>query len=113
VGTVGRSTAAASYRRLYATGRWKRLRAQRLAMEPLCRSCEAHGRTTAATVCDHIEPHRGDEAKFFDLMNTQSLCDADPWRCHSRHKQREDVKGYSNVVGADGWPTDARHPANR
>nr|WP_281411231.1 HNH endonuclease [Rhizobium sp. BK316] len=35
-------------------------------------------------VCDHVEPHRGDETLFWDPENLQTLC-ADP--CHNRHKQ--------------------------
>ena len=80
---------AKPWRRLYGTARWQRLRAEQLAREPLCRMCAEAGRVTAATVCDHVDPHRGDEAKFW-AGPFQSLCDAAPWRCHSRAKQREE-----------------------
>jgi 5-methylcytosine-specific restriction protein A len=108
-----RSEAAQEYRRLYATPQWKGLRLQQLNKEPLCRSCEAQGRVTAATVADHIKPHRGDPALFFDPDNLQSLCDEEPWRCHSSAKQSEESLGYSKAIGADGWPIDPSHPANR
>jgi predicted kinase len=36
-----------------------------------------------ASVVDHIIPHRGDQAKFWDSANWQSLCT----RCHSSRKQ--------------------------
>lgn len=38
--------------------RWSKARAAYLRAHPLCVMCERHGRTTAATVVDHIEPHR-------------------------------------------------------
>ncbi len=54
-------------------------------------------------------PHRGDRKLFWDSGNWQSLCK----KCHDKHKQREERRGYSAAVGADGWPSDPRHPANR
>lgn len=45
--------------------------------------CEAEGVVTAATVCDHVEPHRGDANKFWNGP-FQSLCDFH----HNRDKQR-------------------------
>jgi len=108
-----RSGQAAEYRKLYNTPRWRTLRAIQLSIEPLCRACKAQGRITAATVADHIRPHKGDQALFFDQANLQSLCDAEPFRCHSSAKQSEERLGYSKSVGLDGWPVDMRHPANR
>ena len=55
---------------------WRALRQQRLAAEPLCRMCRTQEeRLVAATVVDHVKPHRGDERLFFDYENTQSLCE--------------------------------------
>lgn len=71
------------HRRWQKTYRWQKLRARQLAAEPLCRMCADDGVLMVATVCDHIEPHRGDEAKFW-AGPFQSLCAA----CHSREKQR-------------------------
>lgn len=106
-----RSAAAQLYRAWYSTARWRRIREAQLTAEPLCRSCKAAGRITAATVCDHIEPHRGDPTRFW-AGPFQSLCDAPPWRCHSSGKQSEEAKGYSDALGADGLPSDPRHPFN-
>ena len=36
--------------------------------------CEVEGHVTAATVVDHIIPHRGDENLFWERDNWQSLC---------------------------------------
>ena len=63
---------------------WQRARAEHLKAHPLCVMCEAEGRVEPATVVDHIEPHRGDMAIFWDRSRWQSLCATH----HSRDKQR-------------------------
>jgi hypothetical protein len=78
------------YRSWYWTARWRQIRQNQLTIEPLCANCLKHGRVTAATVCDHREPHRGDPDKFWNGP-FQSLCDEAPWRCHSRlNRSRSD-----------------------
>ena len=67
-------------------GRWQKARATFLARHPLCLMCHREGRITAATVVDHIIPHRGDQALFWDTGNWQSLCK----RCHDSAKQAEE-----------------------
>jgi hypothetical protein len=57
----------------YKTYRWQKLRARHLASSPLCVMCEEEGRATPATICDHVEPHRGDPEKFWSGP-FQSLC---------------------------------------
>ena len=54
--------------------KWRRARKGYLAKHPLCVRCEAEGKLTPAAVVDHIEPHRGDKAKFWDSRNWQPLC---------------------------------------
>jgi len=54
--------------------RWRRARLRFLSIHPLCRYCEAEGVTKAATVVDHITPHRGDRKLFWDQNNWQPLC---------------------------------------
>lgn len=93
---------------MYDTARWRRRRAAQLQEFPLCRMCSDLGRVVPATVADHIIPHRGDSDLFWTGA-LQSLCDSH----HSSAKQREEVRGYSDAVGDDGWPVDPRHPANR
>ncbi len=51
--------------------------------------CEAEGKATAATVVDHIVPHKGDQALFWDTDNWQSLC----VHHHASVKQREERRG--------------------
>ena len=77
--TAERATAAArGYDR-----RWREARLAYLRRHPLCAECQRQGRITAARVVDHVTPHRGDPALFWDETNWQSLCDfTSPHNCH-------------------------------
>lgn len=85
--------------------RWRKYRESFLRKNPLCRMHAKLGQLVAATVVDHIEPHRGDSAKFWDKANHQPLCE----NCHNSHKQRLERGG--RVVGCDlsGVPVDPNH----
>lgn len=83
-------------------------RTLQLKAEPLCRMCRLQGRYTSATVADHVDKHDGDAVKFWQGP-LQSLCDTH----HDATKQAEEHRGFSTATGADGWPMDPRHPANR
>lgn len=96
------------WRWLYKTGRWQRLRQAQLTAEPCCKYCDAAGRVTAATIVDHIVPHKGDEALFFDPDNLQSLCKSH----HDSTKQREEHKGAIIGGDVDGIPLDPAHHWN-
>ena len=58
-----------------------------LTANPLCAYCLTEGVTSAASVCDHVNPHRGDEVRFWSGP-FQSLCQT----CHSSRKQREEAR---------------------
>jgi len=75
-----------TYKYLYNTARWKRLRIQFLKEHPLCEECKRNGVVTAAEVVDHIIPHKGDKKLFWDEGNLQSLCK----ECHDRKTAKED-----------------------
>lgn len=75
------------HRKLYGTDRWKRTARQQLEQEPLCAICLEAGRVTPATVCDHVDPNSKRTEEGFFTGPFQSLCDQEPWRCHSRVKQ--------------------------
>ena len=66
--------------------KWQKARERHLADQPLCTYCDRQGLVTAASVVDHITPHRGDMTLFWDQANWQSLCAS----CHSSVKQREE-----------------------
>jgi hypothetical protein len=97
---------------LYSTSRWVHCRALQLQREPCCALCLTRGVVTPASVADHVEPHGGDWLRFF-TGRLQSLCKP----CHDtvkrvEDKRVEDKRGYSTAVGADGFPSDPRHPFN-
>ena len=72
--------------------RWRKFRVAFLGKYPLCgmrpaaaerrialggiewSECKREKRVRAADLVDHIEPHRGDEALFWDGTNHQALC---------------------------------------
>ena len=60
--------------------KWRRARKRFLQHHPLCANCLSQGVLTPATVVDHIVPHRGDRALFWDEKNWQPLCKS----CHDR-----------------------------
>lgn len=64
--------------------RWRRARLLFLAENPLCRTCEDSGKITAATVVDHIIPHRGNQALFWNVSNWRATCSA----CHASKTAR-------------------------
>ncbi|MFK3846620.1 HNH endonuclease signature motif containing protein [Stenotrophomonas sp. NPDC078853] len=69
---------------------WRKMRAVHLAYEPLCRTCSASGRITAATEVDHID---GNDANHAD-HNLQSMCRS----CHSAKTARE-----NGGFGREAW----------
>ena len=69
--------------------------------------CLADNRVTAATVADHVIPHRGDPLLFWQGQ-LQSLCALH----HNSSKRQIENKGFTNHIGRDGWPLDPAHPAN-
>lgn len=84
-----------AYKRWYKTARWQRLRLRQLWDQPLCVFCKR-----VASVCDHVDPHKGDEDKFWGGP-FQSLCK----RCHDSDKQRMERGSKPRpTIGVDGWP---------
>lgn len=95
--------AKSKYANWYAHRRWRELRKQQLQREPLCQYCKARGLLVQAQVVDHVQPHRGDEHKFW-FGKLQSLCNT----CHSSAKQSEDrgkpLRGCDvNGIPLSGW----------
>jgi 5-methylcytosine-specific restriction enzyme A len=99
-----------AYERGY-TSAWVKARAHYLRAHPQCVYCMKRGWAAAATVVDHIIPHRlkdardsGDEAwitralaLFWDSKNWQSLCkphhDIDKHREEAADRKRQDQGG--------------------
>ena len=105
---MDKTSTRTQWQHFYWSSSWLRRPKLQLKHEPLCRMCLAKGLVTPARVADHIEPHNGDWTKF-RLGGLQSLC----FDCHDRTKRRIELRGYSNEIDDDGWPTDPKHPANR
>lgn len=101
-----RSPEAQAYRSWYKTARWQAVRRSQLQAEPLCRACKAAGRTTPATVCNHLD--KASKATDFFAGPFSSLCAP----CHDGGEQKAESAGFSAAAGLDGWPTDPRHPSN-
>lgn len=57
----------------------------------MCLYCFQRGIATAAIVVDHIIPHKGNKALFWDTRNWQPLCKP----CHDSKTVREDG-GFGN-----------------
>lgn len=53
--------------------RWQKTSKGFLARHPLCVASKANGVIRAATLVDHIIPHRGDMQLFWDPTNWQAL----------------------------------------
>ena len=76
--------------------------------EPLCRMCAAQGLVVAATVADHIIPHRDDPGLFWN-GELQSLCE----HCHNSVKKRLEDSGVLVGCALDGRPIDPNHHWNQ
>lgn len=89
--------------------KWQKAREGFLKKNPLCVDHEARGQVVAATVVDHIVPHRGDMELFWDSDNWQPLCKL----CHDSWKQRLEKSGGDSSCDVSGMPTNPNHHWNR
>lgn len=81
---------AAPWRAWYKTARWGKLRWQVLAEAQFtCAMCGRIEGNTSQLVADHITPHRGNEALFWDETQIQCLCKS----CHDSTKQSMERRG--------------------
>jgi 5-methylcytosine-specific restriction endonuclease McrA len=72
-----------AHRRWYKTARWQKLRWSVLVRDLFtCQMCKGIQADTSQLVCDHIDQHHGNEAKFW-AGPFQTLCKP----CHDRTKQ--------------------------
>ena len=70
---------------------WDKQRLLFLDENPLCVDHFKRKLIEAATVVDHIIPHKGDKKLFWDKSNWQALCKS----CHDRKTATEDKGGWS------------------
>lgn len=78
-------------KKVYDTVRWRKLRAWKFSLNPLCEMCEKKGIITPAEDIHHIESFTGAEsperveALAYDINNLMSLCK----KCHQAiHNKR-------------------------
>lgn len=82
------------------TTRWDREAAAFKRAHPLCLGCQAIGRIEPTTVVDHVEPHKGDQAKFWNRDRWQPSCGFH----HDQVKKRlEELYERGLVTIADLW----------
>lgn len=86
-------------RRGYDT-RWDKARRTYLGKNPYCVMCAEKGEQVLASVVDHIRPHHGDQALFWDKSNWAGLCTEH----HSGAKQSMEATGRS-AASFDGSTT--------
>lgn len=68
-----------------STARWRRVRAMKLAQQPLCETCEAAGKTVAATEVDHVQGIWERPDLVYTMENLTSYCVP----CHARKSAAE------------------------
>lgn len=112
-----------AWRSWYKTSRWQKLRWSVLTRDLFtCQMCGVilrEGRSEKGAtglrpaVCDHLIPHKGDEALFFADSNLWAVCDS----CHDgpcqsierMHYRSPDMVRMKKIehrnVGLDGYPT--------
>lgn len=97
----------------YNTQRWQRLRARKLASNPLCARCAEQGIVQAASVVDHVTPISAGGPAFPGLDGLRSYCppchNAKTFHVDRRGRARAPIKG----CDADGIPLDPDHPWRR
>lgn len=96
------------WRPLYKTTEWARLRLRVFLRDAYTCQDKHCRRVTARPHADHITPHNGDRAMFFDEANVQTLCPS----CHNAVKQGVESRGYDLRCDASGLPLDPDHPFN-
>ncbi len=102
------------WRAWYKTSEWRKLREKVLKRDLYtCQQTDTLliGKYPApnSAVVDHIKPHRGDPALFWDETNLQAMSK----EYHDRLKQSEERRGYLKGSSIDGRPADPAHPWNR
>lgn len=86
----------------YSTA-WDKAAKGYLRRHPLCVGCLAMGETVAATLVDHVEPHEGDRAIFWDASRWQSAC---RWH-HDVVKQALEVRWRAGRLAVDALRLDS------
>lgn len=85
-------------RKIYKSTRWRKLRALKIAEQPLCEMCLAEGKTTIAEDVHHIQSFMSTDDKVlrialaYDYENLMSICKTHHQMIHNK-SNRNDIKG--------------------
>lgn len=102
-----RQRGGSAFAHLYGTARWQRTRKAQLEREPLCCKCQARGRLTVASVCNHTNGHpAGETEQQFWGGPFDSQC-AD---CHNGVTATLERTGRIKGGDANGWSLDPASP---
>jgi 5-methylcytosine-specific restriction protein A len=80
----------------YNTTAWRRLRAAKLAVKPVCEVCELRGHTVLADAVDHIIAIAKGGPAFPPLDGLMSMC----LSCHSYKTNHEDRPDRAAKLGS-------------
>lgn len=107
------------------TTAWDKSATSFKAKHPHCLGCRALGRVAATEVVDHVEPHKGDQAKFWNTSMWQPSCRwhhdvikpklermfadgdvgiAELWLDSAAAQRLSRQRPPRQTIGADGWP---------
>lgn len=84
--------------RFYASGPWKRLRALKLAEDPVCEHCDREGLTTIAVEVHHDKPRATHPELALDMGNLIALCK----QCHAKEENRRRRGVMASGTGGTG-----------
>lgn len=80
-----------AHRKWYSSAKWQRLSEEVKADADFhCGMCGAYCAGKYDAICDHKEPHRGDEKLFWDRSNLWCICK----KCHDGDKKRLEIQQY-------------------
>lgn len=82
------------------TPRWDKAAATFKARHPYCLGCAAIGKQVATEVVDHVEPHKGDQVKFWNTAQWQPSC---RWHHDVIKPRLERMVEQGDLVVTDLW----------
>ena len=80
--------------------RWDTAAATFKARNPCCLGCAAMGQRVAVEVVDHVEPHKGDQRKFWDAALWQPAC---RWHHDAVKPKLERLYAQGRLTVSDLW----------
>ena len=83
---------------------WRRIRALKISINPLCERCLSKKLTVPAAIVHHKKTIKEYPALRLDIKNLESLC----FQCHENHHKLK-----SKGCGEDGIPIDKKHAWNK